>query len=124
MAPPNVPLVDQRGQDHPSSMPAPLSMVSAWVAARNPRIIVGSAVLDKGSTIDGPGQQVDLDATLQPSGAAIGAIPAPTPGAGEHVGQADGGAIVDPDAGEALEQRDGHGIRRDDLLGDPLGGSR
>ena len=44
------------------------------------------------------------------------ALPQPRPGAGEGIGQANGGAIVDPDAGEALEQRDGHRIRCDHLL--------
>jgi len=70
------------------------------------------------------GEQVDLDATFQPSGATIGGVATAAPGAGERVGQANGRAIVNPNAGKTLEQRDGHRIRRDDLLGDPLGDSR
>lgn len=51
MAPPNGPLVDQPGQDHPSFHARATVKGFCLGGTTDPRIIVGSAVLDNGSTI-------------------------------------------------------------------------
>ena len=86
--------------------------------------LIRGASIGEIEATESPGEQVELDTTFQPSGTAIGGVATAAPGAGERVGQGNGRTIVDADTGKTLEQRDGHGIRRDDLLGDPLGDSR
>jgi len=67
--------------------------------------MIGRAAIDEIEATERPGQQIDLDTTFQPGSTAICVVATATPGATERVGQANRGAIVDADTGEALENR-------------------
>ena len=78
--------------------------------------VIRSPARDQIEATQGTSQQVDLDATLQASGAAGRVIATATPCAGERIGQANRGAVMNPDTGESLKNRDGHGIGGNPVL--------
>ena len=83
--------------------------------------VIRGASIDKVDPADGTREEVTLHATLQPSGAACCVVVTPPPGGGQRVGQADGGAVMNPHTRKALEHWNGHGISSDGVVGDPLG---
>src|SRR4028118_2294912 len=62
------------------------------------------------------GQQINLDTTLEPSRAPTRIIATARPGRAERVGQANGRAIVNTDAGEASKNGDRHRLGGDHML--------
>ena len=78
--------------------------------------VVGCPTIHEVKATECAGEEVELDAAFEARGPATGVVATPTPDRRQRIGKLDTRALVNPNAGEALEDGNGNRVGGNDVL--------